>query len=183
MLKNLTGVLLFCLSGSALAIPVNFFFEGIIDEADDGNAFGLNEDDLVQVTGMFDADFPLDGDVEFGDGTGNMMTLQLGSIFLFETNDERYLDGIFPTLEFIGGLFAGLNFIAEPGVNGAPVEYEYDSISDFEAEDENDREIEGFWILESFVVTPKAVPLPDTLSLFLLGLLGLGVCRKLPVRV
>jgi len=164
---KLAGALLFLGAGSVHANLLNFTLTGSVDAfADAGNAFGLSLNDPVTATGTFD-DSVLSGgtgDISFGMGSGNSITLNIGTQTFVASDDTSFASGS-PTLSLVGGAFAGLNFDADFQTLG------YFSSLDqyFDGEDDSANLISGTWT--SISTTP--VPVPAALWLFTSGLVGL----------
>lgn len=177
----LASVFLLAVSGAASAVPIGFTINGVITDADVGNVFGLSVGDLVIAAGVFDSDDLDDTDptfafVGFGDGSGNSMKFGLGAISMNETNDVDFFGGFFPSLvvNVDAGEFIGIDFIAELGTNGAPVDF--GSFGGFGGAGANGLEIEGEWIGDS--LNARVLPEPASLSIFGLGLIFLGLIRR-----
>ncbi len=171
----LATVVMMSVSGVSQAALVNFSMTGNVDYAEAGNAFGLLEPDTITATGVFD-DAALSGGtgtVSFDAGSGNSLTITVGSVVLTEADDDLFGAGG-ASIGFFGGVPDDVNFAASFS------EFSYfDSLFDFfDAQDDAGFLISGTWDVNSFS-TSTAVPVPAAVWLFGSGLLGLvGVSRR-----
>lgn len=163
--------------GTAQAALVNFTLTGDVDTvADPGNVFGLNLGDTITASGTFD-DAVLTGgtgNISFGDGSGNSITLNVGSITYIASDDYDFGSG-YPILSLVSGGFDGLNFGTDPYAT-----ISFDSL-DFVFDGYQDEgftlTLSGTWDGASFQMSP--VPVPAAVWLFGSGLLGLvGIARR-----
>jgi hypothetical protein len=158
---------------TAQALPIAFSFDGEILGVDVGNAFGLLVGDTVTMSGTYDDIFH-DGtgidEVPFGLGTGNLLTIVLGAITVFESNDIDFLGGFFPTLLLKNGLLAGTDIVMEIGENGSPIDF--DSGVFFGGADAAGLGIVGRWNV-------VAIPEPGTVALLSLGVLAFARARRM----
>lgn len=175
LLKNIAALVLGCgLMTPAGAAQVDFELYGYVDTATVGNAFGLAENDQVRLSGRFDDSVLAagSGTISFGAGSGNNLSLTLGSITLTEINDIDYDFGT-PELLLNNNAFGGFDFWSEADINGAPVAFEAYLDVFFSGS-----ELSGIWDAGSFNISP--VPVPAAVWLFGSGLLALfaGLTRS-----
>lgn len=160
-------------TGVAQAALVNFSLTGDVDAwADSGNSYGLNMGDTISATGTFDDGVLTGGTgtVSFGSGSGNSLTLNVGSFTFTAVDDVNYATG-YPQMSLNAGAFDGLNVAISFGTSSS-----FDSLNTwFDAYDDGGNLVSGTWT--SFQMTP--VPVPAAVWLFGSGLLGLaGVARR-----
>lgn len=187
----LVGLVSLALSQPALAIPVQFSMEGLVTNADAGNAFNVSSGDVVSVHGFFDTDTasapltfnglnPLgSGMVAFGAGTGNTLTVSVGDLTLFETDDVEHALGNFPALSFFNDGFDEFLFA------GSRQGHFFGSFfSQFEGLDSSGLAFDGCWIcpvgspaIQQFTIVAQQVPEPAVLVLLMLCLGGIFVQR------
>lgn len=171
-----TVLLALCLLGSSAvthAALVNYELTGTVDVlADDGNIFGLSMGNFISVTGTFDDSVLTGGTgiVSFGDGSGNSMTMVVGSETFYASDDTSYDSG-YPQLSLNAGAFDGLNVAIMFDVSSS-----FDSLNSyFDGEDDFGNLVSGTWT--DFQMTP--VPIPAAVWLFGTGLMGLaGFARR-----
>ena len=160
--------------GAAQAALVNFTLTGEVDAAaDSGNVFGLDFFDTITATGTFD-DSVLSsgtGTISFGSGSGNSLTLNVGTQTFSAADDDGYATG-FPQLSLNAGAFSGFNFATSFSTMSW-----FDSQGPwFDGEDDDFNLVSGTWI--NFETT-AVVPVPAAVWLFGSGLLGLvGIARR-----
>ena len=155
------------------AALVNYELTGTVDVwADTPNDFGLNMGSTISATGTFDDSILSGGTgvVSFGSGSGNSMTLTVGSYTFTAADDVNHPIG-YPELSLNGGTFDGLNLAIEFGSFGT-----FDSLDFwFDGFDDGGNQVSGTWT--GFQMTP--VPVPAAVWLFGSGLLGLvGLARR-----
>lgn len=160
-----TALLMFSL-GNAQAALVNYTITGEVlfgDEDGYPNIFGLGAGDTITATGTFD-DSVLTagaGEVLFGNGSGNTMTIEVGTATytaIDDILDEPFIS--FTSLTSIDDFV----FIAD----------DYSFNSNFTSFDDFDG-LFGDWT----TVEITAVPVPAAVWLFASGLLGLaGIARR-----
>lgn len=163
-------------AGNVNAALVNFEITGIADYwADAGNVWGLVDNDLITATGTFDDSVLIGGTgtIDFS-LSGNSLTIAVGSITYFESDDDKHASGGYPTLSLSGGGIDdlnGFNFFTTLGGNS------FESLNNtFFGEDLNLNQINGTW---ASTVTLSPVPVPAAVWLFGSGLLGLfGVAKR-----
>lgn len=164
-------------AGAAQAALVNFTLTGDVDLlADAGNSYGLNMGDTISATGTFDDAVLISGTgiVSFGDGSGNSLTLNVGSEPFVASDDSNYGSG-YPQLSLNSGTFDGLNVSILFGASSS-----FDSLNFwFDAYDDSGNLVSGTWT--DFQMTP--VPIPAAVWLFGSGLLGLvGIARRKKIK-
>ena len=148
---------------TAQAAVVNFSTQGVVDQADAGNAFSLMSADFVSATGTFEDT----GFTGIGQESLSISTLTM-DIGLFTFTQADAIDPALTEIVFLDGSLLGFNFftvseIVAPGIN-------FDSTFDtFIGEDENINLVLGTWDSTSYTV----VPVPAAIWLFGSGLLGL----------
>ncbi len=180
-LKTILLVSIFALTAGAGAVQaalVDFTLTGTVGTADAGNGFGLNINDSITVTGIFD-DSVLAGTgaegVVFSAVSGNSLNISAGLVSFTEADDVDYSLGSSPTLNFVDGSFAGFDYAANFGAYGF---FNSTGLS-IDSGDNNPfpgtKFVTGTWTDYSV----SAVPVPAAVWLFGSGLLGLaGVARR-----
>ena len=177
----LTTALVMLSLGNAQAAPVSYTITGDVllgDEFGDVNDFGLTEFETVTVTGIFNDSVLTSGGgtISFGVGSGNSMTLLIGTETLFATDDKDYAGGGQPTLSFTSytsltsAVLSDFDFLT--GLDPAVLNY----FSSFGLGFEDGEYMFGDWQTN---VQITAVPVPAAVWLFGSGLLGLaGIARR-----
>ena len=180
-LKKILLVSVFALTAGASGVQaalVNFTLVGSVKLADTPNGFGLNVNDPITVTGVFD-DSLLSGsgaeEVTFSIAdTMNSLNLAIGSMSFTQADDKNYNSGSPPPkLNFSNGDFNGFVFLTEFNPFGyfGSAGFSFDSADD----SSNPNFVSGTWVNYSVA----AVPVPAAVWLFGSGLLGLaGVARR-----
>ena len=170
-------VTILCGMQSAQAALISYTITGDVilgDEFGDLNAFGLTAGDTITATGVFD-DTPLTagaGTILFSSGSGNTMTISVGTETFTASNDTGYggSSGSSITLSSLSTL-TDFDFLAFSGTNGAPEDFS----SNFTSFDDLNLMF-GDW--RTTIVT-AVVPVPAALWLFGSGLIGLvGIARR-----
>lgn len=148
---------------TAQAAVVNFSTQGVVDQADAGNAFSLMSSDFVSASGSFEDT----GFTGIGQESISISTLTMG-IGLFTFTQADAIDPALTEIVFQDGSLVGFNFftvseIVAPGIN-------FDStFGTFIGEDQNVNLVVGTWDSSSYTV----VPVPAAIWLLGSGLLGL----------
>jgi len=102
--------------GTAQAALLSYTITGdvYVGNESGANAFGLSAGDNITATGIFD-DSPLSGGtgtVSFGSGSGNTMTIYVGTETFQASDDTGYGGGSYPQLVFSGFALDEFNFVA-----------------------------------------------------------------------
>ena len=161
----------------AHATTIQFSTTGVVTLAEDGNPFGVAVNDTILLTGEYDDSFydgTGAGEVSFGEGTGNSLSLFVGALTLTEADEGR--GSLFPFVTFMDGNVTGFHFLTigddnafgivfsssifEPGFRGSGIGTGEDPPG----------EIAGVWNFQT-------VPEPSTLSLFLIVAVGVSLPR------
>ncbi len=158
---------------AANAGTVNFSVDTTVLLADPGNVFGLLGGETITLSGSYD-DSVYDGvgagTVYFDSGSGNHLSLVLGSVTLDETNDDGYLGGGFPNVSFIDGNFAGAEFLGSI-VNGQPIDFNL-NMGTMDATDSGMGRIQA-----EFSFVSGSSPEPSTIVMAVVGAAGLILVR------
>jgi hypothetical protein len=80
---------------------------------------------MITATGVFD-DGPLaagTGTISFGSGSGNTMTISVGTETFDASNDVSFASGR-PTLTFSSFTLTDFDYLAQAGTNGAPTDFD-----------------------------------------------------------
>ncbi len=169
------GLLTFSM-GSAQAALVNYVITGDVvagDEDGSLNAFGLTAGDTITALGIFDDSVLTagSGSIDFSLGSGNTMTINVGTETFTASNDTGFGTGSGPSITLSSFELADLDFLAFIGTNGAPADFN----SSFTSFDDNDVMF-GDWQTN---VQISPVPVPAAVWLFGSGILGLvAVARR-----
>ena len=166
--------LVFLLAGSvgAHATIIHFRTTGVVTSAEVGNPFGLAANDMILLTGEYDDSFydgTGAGEVSFGEGTGNSLSLFVGTVTLTETDDIG--SSLFPFVTFMDGNFSGINFLTMGDDNAFGIVFSTVGTGFLGAGIEPRREITGFW-------NTQTVPEPSTLALFLIVAASVSLLRS-----
>ena len=165
-------------SGLANAALIGFTITGTVEpHPNPGGVSLLPIGSTITATGTFDDNnAPLNGTIYFNSGSGNSLSINLGSLgTLNETHDTRYntaLPNSGPLFTFASGVLTGFDYSAFTGTNSAPITF-----TSFNLIFDNDvlRTLRGTWDSANAVF----VPVPAAVWLFGSGLIGLaGVARR-----
>ncbi|TVP53909.1 MAG: PEP-CTERM sorting domain-containing protein [Halomonadaceae bacterium] len=173
--------LLFAFSGATSATLVQVDFAGTVTMADAGNAFGLSVGDSVTGATTFNSalltgtGFEVLGLGTEGEGFSGSLTMNMGLITYFESEDVDFVDDIFPELYFSDGILTGFNLLVEGKPNPGEAFGVFEAGWDYYIGD--DFLATGVWDTFS---APRAiaVPEPSILALLVMGGLGLLGWRK-----
>ena len=166
-----TALLLFSL-GNAQAAMVNFTIIGDVLSGNEfaPNAFGLTAGDTITAYGSFETDDLVGGAgiISFDTGSGNSLTIDVGTATYFASDDIFFGSGG-PTIELTGlNLVTGLATLVDFDffASDASFNSNFTSFDDFD-------QMFGDWRTE------VVVPVPAAAWLFGSGLLGLvGLARR-----
>jgi hypothetical protein len=145
----------------------------ILGDETDPNAFGLTAGDTITATGVFNDSVLTGGTgtIDFSSGSGNSMTIFVGTETFFASNDSRFGTGLGPSIDLSSFSLSDFDFQAFLGTNGAVADFN----SNFTSFDDFDM-LFGDW---QTTISLTAVPVPAAVWLFGSGLLGLaGVARR-----
>ena len=182
MLQKITtiviGLVLTNLVSVTHAIPVNFSIQGTVENASAMNIFGLSVGDSIFANATFDDSLIASGDVEFGtDGNafGSPLTFTVGSQTFVESDDEDFIGGSFPLLEFNAGLFSDFDFLSDLFDAEEGLEFVGRNAADDEI-----GSINGTFDASTASISPvvASVPEPSSMLLMGLGILGLVGAKK-----
>ena len=159
---------------SAQAAFINYTITGdvLLGDEFDWNAFDLTAGDTITVTGMFDDSVISSGSgtIFFNSGSGNTMTLNVGTKIFTASNDEGFLTDS-PSITLSNFDLIGFDYLATSGINSAPATFS----SSHPYFDDIDNMI-GQW---QTTVEFSPVPVPAAVWLFGSGLIGLvGFARR-----
>jgi hypothetical protein len=173
------GIILGLLSLPAYAIPSNFYMEGVLDEAEADNVYGLSVGQTVTVTGMFDAIGTGLEIVSFHEGSGNMLEFQFGSKTFNETDDWNYQfsfpgDPAYPLMTLMDGGFVEFDYVSDFMDTAG-----YFDAYNFITGNWTDFQIGGNWDASTYSQRPKELSEPGTLGLMLIGL-AIAAIRRQP---
>lgn len=166
-----TGILMLLL-GNAHAALISYEITGdvVLGEDNSGpNAFGLNENDTITATGIFDdsvLDINGDGTISFGSGSGNTMTIIVGTETYTASDDIDFAGGGDPNITLSSfTTLDDFDFLAS----------DYSFNSNFTSFDDFGNMF-GDW---RTTITTQVVPVPAAVWLFGSGLIGLaGIARR-----
>lgn len=144
------------------------------------NEFGLNVNDSVSLTAIFD-DAQLTGlgaeQIPFLSGSGNTLALQIGQFSFSPNPGSGSLIGM-PVVHFLDGIFNGVDYFAMQGVSGAPADF-FSLGTQWAGRDQQNNELSGLWDIKSAQAQPAPdIPEPAPLALAILGLFGAWVASR-----
>lgn len=156
-------------TGGASAALMNYVVTGDVVIGDEffANAFGLTAGDTVTATGVFDDSVLTGGSgtVSFGSGSGNTMTLNIGTATFTAADDDDFLTGS-PSLTFSAFSLSDFDFVKSTPDSFNSSFLIFDDFGD----------MVGQW-RSDVSITP--VPVPAAAWLFGSGLLGFaGIARR-----
>ena len=171
----ITTLLLMFSLGTANAALVNYVITGDVLSGDDfaPNVFGLTAGDTITATGIFNDSALTSGSgfIDFSSGSGNTMTINVGTEIFTAANDTDFGTGGGPSITLSSLSLADFDFQAFMGSNGAVADFN----SNFTSFDDFDMLV-GDWQTD---IQITAVPVPAAVWLFGSGLIGLaGVARR-----
>ncbi len=191
----ITALFVTCLNSSlARAGMVDLTLFGETTNTTEGNIFGLNVGDPVSLRATFDST-ALSGtgfeSITFTEGSGNSLNLFMGDLTFSAENDADYFIG-FPTINFIDGVFSGIDYMAYSGINGAPAnlfspggldwssfEISSNAPSKTLSAARSQQWISGIWDDDTLTITSAAdIPEPGPLALAAIGLLGAWIASR-----
>jgi len=164
------------------AILVTTAFYGEIYTADAGNAFGVSVGDIIDGYTTYDDSLVAAigaSSVNISSNPDFSLYLTIGSYTFNHTMDVEY-PYAFPTVDFFDGQIASFNFVTLSGINGSLYDMTLFNSKEFSAGIYHPADV------DQFVVTGEitrfgpavAVPEPSVISLFVVGLVGLGFARS-----
>jgi len=176
--RCIAATALFLVLGSAHAALIAYEINGdVVFGNDNGgpNVFGLNSGDTITATGIFD-DSGLsgagNGTLSFASGSGNTMSISVGTETFTAANDTRFGTGGGPTIALSSfTTLDDFDFLALVGTNGASADF-----SSFFTSFDNLGTFFGDW---QTTISTQVVPVPAAVWLFSSGLIGLvGIARR-----
>jgi len=168
-------LLLMLSCNNANAALVNYVITGdvVYGDEDIPNVFGLTTGDTITATGIFDDSVLTSGSgsIDFSSGSGNTMTINVGTETFNAANDTGFSTGSGPNITLANLALTDFDFLANTGINGAAADF-----SSYFAEFDDFDGLYGEWRTN---IEITAVPVPAAVWLFGSGLIGLvGVARR-----
>ena len=165
---------------------------GETESASEINDFGLSIGDQVSLKATFDYSI-LTGmgneSISFSGDSGNTLSFFMGDLIFAADNFANFSLG-YPTINFIDGIFSGIDYFAFSGVNGAPENlFSYgntwasistgNSNSQLLSAQGSDKWVTGIWDVATLEIsnTPD-IPEPGPLALAGIGLLGAWIASR-----
>ena len=151
------------------------------------NDFGLSEGDRVNLKATFDFS-SINGhgheSISFSESSGNTLSLIMGKISFSTENYADFSLG-YPLINFIDGIYSGVDYFAYSGVNGAQANlFSYDhnwaSIDTGNQQPNSPQKwVTGTWRDDTLAITNTPdIPEPGPLALTVLGLIGAMVASR-----
>lgn len=193
MLKRLLVLTMLSVSTCAipaLAVPVLFEIDGEVTAVDVQNPFGFAPGDTINVSATFD-DGLISGSGssaaelgQSGNASAGALNVEVGGITFIASHDVEYVGDIFPVLDFLDGVFLGLDFLVEGGFNNAAEDFSIQGLG-FDGAGG----LFGLLTLDTLRISTlgrlnanTAVPEPGSLALVMLVVIA-TLTRALPKRV
>ncbi len=175
-----------------LAMMGSIAYAGIVDltlfgettSASNANDFGLNVGDQVSLKATFDYSVLSNSGHEsigFSEGSGNNLSLFMGDLTFVADNDIDFFAG-YPLINFIDGIFSGIDYLAYSGSNGAPAELNIEGGLDWYSnlsKGGSQQWVTGIWDDDTLSITNTPdIPEPGPLALAGIGLLGAWIASR-----